>query len=515
MNKRLFCILLLVPTVWLAYSQTCDYIPLQKQVGPEHTTENIAPVQAPFAMPEMNRPVFKDVVCSIVETGAKPEKMVTKAIQKAIDKVSRDGGGKVVIPAGIWKTGRIELKSNVNLHLEEGAELHFSGNINDYLPVVLTRFEGVEVYSLGALVYANNQENIALTGHGKLVAPTTDCEIWKRQCYESIEKYVEQYPDVKERIADGKKGRSVFLPLFVSPTNCKNVLIEGVTLERSLFWNIVPVYCDGVIIRGVTVDSHGHGRTDGIDIESTRNVLIEYCSLDCGDDCFTMKSGRGEDGIRVNKPSENIVIRYCLAKRGWGGIVCGSETAAMIRNLYVHDCVFTGTKSGLRFKTRRSRGGGGENLTFERIRMNLTGAAFWWDMLGEEKHVGDLAKRLPARPITPLTPSFKNITIRDIIVESASYFIDLNGIPETPAENNLIENLVGKTNKLIRMTDVKGFTLKNITIQSKDPSIFISDGRDVLFEQVHFLLPGGKVKIKTQGDLTEEPRLIRCLVKEH
>ena len=134
-------------------------------------------------------------------------------------------------------------------------------------------------------------------------------------------------------------------------------------------------------------------------------------------------------------------------------------------------------------------------------------------MLGEEKHVGDLAKRLPARPITPLSPSFKNITIRDIIVESASYFIDLNGIPETPAENNLIENLVGKTNKLIRMTDVKGFTLKNITIQSKDPSIFINDGRDVLFEQVHFLLPGGKVK--TQGDLTEEPRLIRCLVKEY
>ena len=119
MNKRFFSILLLVSTVWSAYSQTRDYIPLQKQVGPEHTTEDIATVQAPFAMPEMNRPVFKDVVCSIVETGAKPEKMVTKAIQKAIDKVSRDGGGKVVIPACIWITGRIELKRIVNLHLEE------------------------------------------------------------------------------------------------------------------------------------------------------------------------------------------------------------------------------------------------------------------------------------------------------------------------------------------------------------------------------------------------------------
>lgn len=514
-SNRLLLGMLVFPLVLSVHSQTREYIPLREQVGPELVTEEIAPVQAPFAMPEMKRPVFKDLTYSIVETGAKPEKMVTKAIQKAIDEVSRKGGGKVVVPPGVWKTGRIELKSNVNLHLEEGAELHFSGNIKDYLPVVLTRYEGVEVYSLGALVYADNQENIALTGHGKLIAPTTDCEIWKHQCSVSIEQYVEQNPDVKERIADGKKGKPVFLPLFVSPTNCRNVLIEGVTLERSLFWNIVPVYCDGVIIRGVTVESHGHGRTDGIDIESTRNVLIEYCSLDCGDDCFTMKSGRGEDGLRVNKPSENIVVRYCLAKRGWGGVVCGSETAAMIRNLYVHDCVFSGTKSGVRFKTRRSRGGGGENLIFERIRMNLAGIAFWWDMLGEEKHVGDLAKRLPALPVTPLTPSFKNIAARDIIVESASCFIDLNGIPETPAENCLIENLMGKADKLIRMTDVKGFTLKNITIQSKDPTILINDGRDILFEQVHFQIPGGKVKIKTQGDLAKDPRFVRCLMKEY
>lgn len=497
-----------------ANSQTNENIPVKEQVGPEFLTKEIAPVQAPFDMPQFKYPVFKDYEYSIVEAGAKPNKLSTKAIQKAIDEVSHKGGGKVIVPAGIWNTGRIELKNNVNLHLEEGAELHFSGDIKDYLPVVLTRYEGTEVYSLGALVYANGQENIALTGRGKLIAPTTDCEIWKHQLKGSIEKYVEQHPDVKDRIADGKKNRPVILPLFVSPTHCKDVLIEGVTLERSLFWNVVPTYCDGVIIRGITVSSYGHGRTDGIDVESTRNVLIEYSSLDCGDDCFTMKSGRGEDGLRVDKPSENIVVRYCLAKRGWGGVVCGSETAAMIRNLYVHDCVFEGTKSGIRFKTRRNRGGGGENLIFERIRMNLAGPAFWWDMLGAKSSVGELAERLPARALTPLTPSFKGVVARDIIVEASTSFIKLNGIPETPAENVLIENVLGNSNDLILMNDVKGLTLRNATIKSKDSKISINDGRDILFDQVHFIVPGGKVKMNLKGKLTKEPQMVRCLMKD-
>ena len=492
-----------------------DVIPVREQVGAQTMPLEIAPIVAPFDMPQLTRPQFGDYSLSITETGAKEGKMATRAIQKAIDRVNKKGGGTVVVPAGIWNTGRIELKSNVNLHLKEGAELHFSGNIKDYQPAVFTRNEGVELYSLGALIYANGQRNIALTGKGKLVGPSQDCEIQKRQMKGGvIETYINANTPVKERVYDGKKGKPVFLPMFVSPTNCRNVLIEGVTLESTPFWNVVPVYCDSVIIRGITVHSVGIPRGDGIDIESTRNVLIEYSTLSCGDDCFTMKAGRCEDGLRVNKPSENIVVRHCLAEKRHGGITCGSETAGMIRNLYVHDCVFDGTGTGLRFKTRRNRGGGGENLTYERIRMRLTGQPFVWDMLGSKTFVGDLAVRLPARDITPLTPTYKNITARDIIIESGSQFIKAQGIPETPVENVWIENVSAKTDKLMLFQDVKGFVLKNVTIESPDSTIKLVDGRGIKFDQVHFVLPEGKAHIEQEGELSREPEFIRCLMRD-
>lgn len=502
-----------IPTVLWAQKQT-DNIPTREQVGAQNLPQDIAPIEAPFDMPRLVRPQFASYTLSILQTGAKEEKLSTRAIQKAIDQVNRRGGGRVVVPAGIWKTGRIELKSNVELHLEEGAELHFSGDIKDYLPAVLTRNEGIELYSLGSLVYANGQENIALTGKGKLVGPSKDCEIQKRQITGKVaEEYIDVNTPVKERVYDGKKGTPIFLPMFVSPLNCKNVLIEGVSLENTPFWNIVPVYCDGVIIRGITVHSVGIPRGDGIDIESSRNVLIEYSTLSCGDDCFTMKAGRCEDGLRVNKPSENIVVRYCLAEKGHGGITCGSETAGMIRNLYVHDCVFDGTGTGLRFKTRRNRGGGGENLTYERIRMTLSGQPFVWDMLGSTTFVGDLAVRLPARPINPLTPSYKHITVRDVVVESGTQFIKAQGIPETPVEDVLIENVSARTDKLMLLQDVKGMTLRNVTIECPDSLIRMNDARSIRMEQVHFVIPGGEVMLDTQGKLNKTPEFVRCLMR--
>lgn len=492
-----------------------DFIPMRHQVGASCMPQEIAPVQAPFHMPQPVRPQFASYTLSIVQTGAKPGKLNTRAIQKAIDRANRRGGGRVVVPAGVWNTGRIELKSNVELHLEEGAELHFSGYIKDYLPAVLTRNEGVELCSLGALIYANDQENIALTGKGKLVGPAQDCEIQKRQIMGSVvEKYIDVNTPVEKRVYDGRNGSPIFLPMFVSPLNCKNVLIEGVSLESTPFWNIVPVYCDGVIIRGITVHSVGIPRGDGIDIESSRNVLIEYSTLSCGDDCFTMKAGRCEDGLRVNKPSENIVVRYCLAEKGHGGITCGSETAGMIRNLYVHDCVFDGTGTGLRFKTRRNRGGGGENLTYERIRMTLSGQPFVWDMLGSTTFVGDLAVRLPARPINALTPSYKHITVRDVVVESGTQFIKAQGIPETPVEDVLIENVSARTDKLMLLQDVKGMTLRNVTIECPDSLIRMNDARGIRMEQVHFIVPDGQVKLETQGELTKQPEFVRCLMRD-
>ena len=486
-------------------------VPEKDQVGALNLPDTIAPVTAPFEMPVFTRPVFNDLSVSIVEYGAQPETMVTSNIQKAIEEVSAKGGGTVVVPAGVWSTGRIELKSYVNLHLEEGAELHFSGDVKDYQPAVFTRNEGVEVYSLGALVYANGQEHIALTGKGKLVGPDRECEIQKRQMRGGVvEEYIKVETPVEERLYDGNNNTPVFLPMFVSPINCKDVLVEEITLENTPFWNVVPVYFDGVIIRGITVRSVGIPRGDGIDIESSRNVLIEYSTLSCGDDCFTMKAGRCEDGIRVNKPSENIVVRYCLAEKGHGGITCGSETAGMIRNLYVHDCVFDGTGTGLRFKTRRNRGGGGENLIYERIRMRLSGQPFVWDMLGSKTFVGELAIRYPKRELTSLTPSYKNIVARDIIVEECPQLIKAVGIPETPIENVLIENVTAHCKKLIRLQDVNGIILRNMTIYSGDSLITVDDSRKILFDKVRFEVPGGKIETDIKGDLSVQPEFVDC-----
>jgi polygalacturonase len=478
--------------------------PTVQQVGALVMPHDIAPVKAPFAMPEFKRPTFPNLRITIKNGGANPGAMVTREIQNAIDEVNSKGGGMVIITTGKWHTGRISLKSNVNLHLEEGAELHFSGAIEDYLPAVFTRNEGIELMSLGACIYANGQENIAVTGKGKLVGPPQDSPLRKRfMNVDVIENVVPLDKPVAERVYEGKNGEFIFLPMFISPINCKNVFIEGITLENTPFWNIVPVYCDMVIIRGVTVNSVGIPRGDGIDIESSRNVLIEYSTLSSGDDCFTMKAGRGADGMRVNKPTENVVVRFCLAKEGHGGITVGSETAAMIRNLYVHDTVFDDTGVGIRFKTRRPRGGGGENFYYERMRMNLRDEAFRWDMLGSPMHVGKLAERLPALPINNLTPGFKNTYAKDIIVENAKAFVRIEGIPESPMENFTLENATVNSKKLFTAHDAKNITIKNVVVQSPDSLIKLVDTRNLTFENVQFKTPGNEIISEVSGELSE------------
>ncbi|MCU7552786.1 glycoside hydrolase family 28 protein [Chitinophagaceae bacterium LB-8] len=479
------------------------HIPVVSEVGALALPDEIAPVTAPFPMPQFKKPTFPSLSISIIEKGAKEGIKNTGMIQAAIDEVNRRGGGTVIVPAGKWNTGRISLKSNVNLHLAEGAELHFSGEVEDYRPAVFTRHEGIEVMSLGACIYAYQQENIALTGKGKLVGPSGGSIKKQMMTQDVVENVVPYNKPVSERVYEGYNGDFIFLPMFVSPTSCKNVYIEGITLEHTPFWNIVPVYCDGVIIRGITVNSVGVPRGDGIDIESSRNVLIEYSTLSCGDDCFTMKSGRDKDGVRVNKPTENVVVRYCLAREGHGGITVGSETAGMIRNLYVHDCVFDDTGVGIRFKTRRPRGGGGENLYYERIRMNLRDDAFNWDMLGGKQYVGDLAVRLPAREINSLTPVFKNIEARNIIVEKAKYFIKVKGIPESPLTNVLIEQADISCKNLFTAHDIKDITLRNLNIQSQDSLISILDGRNVIFEKVRFNVPGNAIVTDISGPLSQ------------
>ena len=275
------------------------------------------------------------------------------------------------------------------------------------------------------------------------------------------------------------------------------------TFERSVLWNVNPVYCENVIIRGITVNSTDVPSGDGIDISSCKNVLIEYSTLNCGDDCFTLKAGRCEDGLRVGKPTENVVIRYCLAKEGHGGITCGSETAGGIRNVYLHDCLFYGTRTGFRFKTRRNRGGTVEGITYERVRLVDVREAFTWDLLGSAMYMGELARRYPPLDITPLTPTVRDITIRNFTVESADRLLTVNAIPEIPCSNVLIENGKVRTNRIIRtLNDADGFTFRNLEIQATDNCITIDDSRNVEFDDVTFYVPGGALDIEMKGAKT-------------
>lgn len=469
-------------------------------VGPEKMPDSIATIVAPFEMPQLQRPEFHGQTVTVEMN----TDMNTRNIQSAIDNISQAGGGTVVIPAGEWQTGRIELKSHVNLHLSEGCVLRFSGEIKDYLPVVFTRDEGIEIYSLGAFIYAHDAEHIALTGRGHIVGPSTNCEIYQNNKEKAlnIEVIVKNGEmALKDRIFDGKKNNGeVFLPKTIAPINCKNVLIEGVTLEQGLYWNVVPQYCENVIIRGVTVRSFGHGRTDGIDVESSKNVLIEYCSLDCQDDTYTMKSGRGVDGVKIGRPTENVVVRHCLSLRGAGGIVCGTEVAGGIKNVYCHDCVFDGTDQAFRFKSRRTRGGGIENIFVERVQANVKHAAFYCDLLGETKWMGKLAQRFPVPPKTKYTPYFHDISVHDVTIDGCKELVSFTGQPELPVKNVFFGNATVKCQRIGHVQDVTGFAMKDVKIESTD-SILTLDGCSVVnIFGVNSLTHQKPVKVVQKGE---------------
>ena len=318
-------------------------------------------------------PEFRDKDYRLLDYGKKVETpgfLYTEMINSLIDRCSREGGGRVIIPEGTWFTGPITLKSNVNLHLEEGATLLFTSDLKEY-PLVLTRWEGMDCYNYQPMIYACNEKNIALTGKGT-VDGGADKTNWWRMCGAEHFGYTEgvvsqrigrpillewneaEVPVEQRKLGDGY-GMRVQL---VNPYQCENVLIEGVTLLRSPFWVIHPVLCTNVTVRGVHVQNEGPNG-DGCDPESCNYVLIEDSYFDTGDDCIAIKSGRNRDGRRLNVPTQNVIVRNCRMKNGHGGVVIGSEISGGYRNLFVENCVMDSPQLErvIRIKTSDCRGG--------------------------------------------------------------------------------------------------------------------------------------------------------------
>ncbi len=301
----------------------------------------------------------------------------SKAIQAAIDSASATGGGCVLIPSGSFLVAPIELKSNVNLIVSKDAKLSFSTDYNHYLPSVETRWEGVDCVNLRPLIYANNARNIAITGEGVIDGQGSN-EVWwfmkGRPQYGWREGLISQADkgrprlltsdrqqiDPRERVMGIEDG---LRPQLVNICNSENVLIQGVTLRNSPFWVIHPLFVKNMIVRGVRIESHGPN-SDGCDPESCKNVLIEDCFFDTGDDCIAIKSGRNYDGRRHATPSENIYVRNCRMKNGHGGVVLGSEISGGFRNLWVENCQMSSPdlERVIRIKTNSCRGGVIENI---------------------------------------------------------------------------------------------------------------------------------------------------------
>ena len=378
----------------------------------------------------------------------------TESIRKAIAACAAAGGGRVVVPAGIFLTGAIHLDSNVNLHVSDGATLRFSPDPAHYLPVVYTRWEGTECMNYSPLIYAFGKTNIAVTGAGTLDGGSDEAHWWnwkggarrtgpnQNEDRNALVASADRNVPVAERVY----GAGHYLrPNFIQPYRCTNVLLEGFTVKNSPMWELNPVLCTNVTVRGVSIDTHGPNN-DGCDPESCTDVLIENCTFNTGDDCIAIKSGRNADGRRVNVPCSNLIIRNCDMKDGHGGVSIGSEVSGGIRNVFVENCRMSSPslQRALRIKTNSHRGGAIENIYFRNVTVGqVAEAVIEVDFFYEEGEGG------------PFKPVVNNVVVSDVTSTKSKYGLYLRGYKSAPirgltvskctfenaAKDNLIENV--------------------------------------------------------------------------
>ena len=397
----------------------------------------------------ISAPVFPDKDFNIINYGAKPDGEFDnqEIINKTIIECSANGGGRIVIPKGeYFCAGTINLKSNVNFHLEEGAVIKFSTNPDDYLPVVLTRWEGIECYNYSPLIYAFEQENIAVTGKGILHGQGANENWWSWKGKKEygwnkgmpsqldslgrplLMKMSSENTSVEKRVF----GKGSYLrPNFIQPFRCKNVLIEGVTFLDSPMWFIHPVESQNISIIDVTVKGLGPNN-DGLDPESCKDVLIKGCDFQTGDDCIAIKSGRNNDGRRIAIPSENIVIQNCKMKDGHGGVVIGSEISGDCRNVFAENCEMDSPNldRAIRIKTNSYRGGIIENIFVRNIKVGEVSEAVLKINMKYEPDEGSDGKFLPV---------IKNINLQNITSKKSKYGLYLIGLENSKIKNVIID----------------------------------------------------------------------------
>jgi polygalacturonase len=456
----------------------------------------------PTIVSSVDTPTFGAFRTSITDHGAIADgkTIITEAFSKAINACNQAGGGIVAVPQGLWITGPIQLKSNVNLHLEDGAIVMFSKNLDDY-PLIKNYFEGVEEVRAMPLIYANNLENIAITGRGifdgsgQIWRPVkkgklTDSQ-WRLLISEGgvvDEKTSMWYPNAgameaaqnptlaRSTSMEGKERYKAFLrPPLVNILNCNKVLFDGPTFQNSPGWCIHPLLSKNLTFININIRNPWNAQNgDGIDIESCRYVHLENATLDVGDDGICLKSGKNEEGRKRGVATEDVTIKNCVVYHGHGGFVVGSEMSGGVKNVKITDCSFLGTDVGIRFKSNRERGGMVENIEISNINMiNIPTNAIGFDLyygglsVVEQNELGIKPDYTPFA-INESTPVFKNIRIKDVVCNGALTAIFVNGLPEMPIENMDLENINIIAKQGASFAFAKEISMKNVNIESSD-----------------------------------------------
>jgi polygalacturonase len=478
--------------------------------------------QQPYSfdnLPVVARTAFKKDTISILNYGAKNDGLTlnTNSINQAIKTCNQRGGGVVVVPAGLWLTGPIELKSNVNLHLKKNAFLQFTKDFDQY-PLVEGNWEGLPQMRNQSPIWASNQQNIAITGYGiidgggeawRMVKKEKLTESqWKRLIASGgvlSEDEKTWYPSTKSfkgaQIKNAgtiskEKNEAFYAEVkdFLRPNllvlnRCKQILLEGVTFQNSPAWNLHPLMSEHITVRNVYVKNPWYAQNgDGIDLESCKNVLIEGSTFDVGDDGICIKSGRDAAGRKRGMPTENVVIRNSTVYHAHGGFVIGSEMSGGARNIFVSDCSFIGTDIGLRFKTTRGRGGIVENIHARNINMkDIPGEAILFDMYyaavdpvplsGEKRTV----PKVELLPVTEATPVFRKFYISNVVCDGAAKAVFIRGLPEMNISEIYLSNLTIKAKEGLDLQEANSIHLSDIhlEINKARPLVNILNGKNI------------------------------------